>query len=666
MLTALPFLVSLALLPPQFAGNELTAAVHDSHIDSRQGTDSLTPIHDPISPDSLLEGRGRQMVQSFLAAKVKAEAHRDVPASREAFDARRAMQKKDLMRALGLDPLPGRTPLNARITGAFKRDGYRVERLVFDSRPNFPVTALVYVPDRPPGTKFPVIVDPHGHWAHKKAEPVVQSRAIFQALHGYLALVVDSPGHSFEGNTPIERRWVGTHDDFALTLGVGCATGVYIWDLMRAVDYLETRPDADTTHIGITGASGGGLATVYAFAADVRFTAAVPVCYPTSLEINPNNGCLCNHVPGTLQIGDRADVLAIRAPAPVMVIGATNDAEFPPDGTRLTAEKLRALYSVFNAADNTSSLLVNSGHDYNQPMREAALGFFDKHLRSIGDGSPVPEPKLAPEPADSRDLVCLPGPPADLRTMRDLARDRLAHASPKSFDEVVSLNGGLPKPSPLNARVLDETTPDPHRKFILFDSEAGLTVPGILLLPKGDVRAAVILVSDAGKAAASRDFDTDTLLGAGIACFCIDARGVGELAGIDERLMAYLGTSIPFAMGWDVSLAVLALRELAPRLPLPHDVPIGVAGRGPCASQAAIFAALLQPDAVAFVAGFDALKSYDECFDAGVPASAIQFRAADSAPLEHLRSLIRQPATWRFRTEEKPDPASAIIALVSH
>src|SRR5262245_32765912 len=176
-------------------------------------------------------------------------------------------------------------------------------------------------------------------------------------------MVVDSPGWSFEGDAPIERRWEGTHDDLTLTLSAGSATGIYVWDLMRALDYLETRPEADTRHVGITGTSGGGLATAYAFAADDRFNAAVSVCYACSLELQPNNGCLCNHVPGTLQVGDRADVLAIRAPAPVMLIGATNDAEFPPDAMKLSGEKLRALYAVAGAADNTQCRIFESGHD---------------------------------------------------------------------------------------------------------------------------------------------------------------------------------------------------------------------------------------------------------------------------------------------------------------
>src|SRR6185295_20127824 len=137
--------------------------------------------------------------------------------SREEFEAGRAAQRTRVMQSLGLDPMPERTPLNVRIVGTLERDGYRIEKLVFESRPDFPVTAHLYVPSNTPkdgSVKLPVIVNPHGHWEHKKSEPVVQQRMIQQALHGYLALIVDSPGYSFEGDSLIERRNEGSHFDY--------------------------------------------------------------------------------------------------------------------------------------------------------------------------------------------------------------------------------------------------------------------------------------------------------------------------------------------------------------------------------------------------------------------------------------------------------------------
>ena len=111
----------------------------------------------------------------------------------------------------------------------------------------------------------------------------------------------------------------------------------------------------------------------------------MPVCFPTSLEIEPHNGCPCNHVPGTLRIGDRADALAVRAPAPVFLIGADVDPEFPPAGTTKSGEKLKALWSLFGAEPDTGWRIFRSEHDYNLEMTAAALGFFDRHLKCEGD-----------------------------------------------------------------------------------------------------------------------------------------------------------------------------------------------------------------------------------------------------------------------------------------
>src|SRR6185312_7472665 len=103
-------------------------------------------------------------------------------------------------------------------------------------------------------------------------------------------------------------------------------------------DYLTSRGDCDVSKVGITGASGGGVATMYAFAIDDRIQCAVPVCYATSMATQPNNGCLCNHVGAVMNLGDRSDILSLRAPHPVMIIGASDDPEFPAEGSKKRSE----------------------------------------------------------------------------------------------------------------------------------------------------------------------------------------------------------------------------------------------------------------------------------------------------------------------------------------
>ncbi|MSR62721.1 MAG: hypothetical protein EXS08_09800 [Planctomycetes bacterium] len=616
-------------------------------IATEQGVSAFTPVK-ALDPSDLLDGRGGTMVREFLESKVRAKAERAVPATRAEFVARQKDDKRELMRSLGLEPLPERTPLNARITGTLQRAGYTLEKLVYESRPGMPVTAHLYVPDHANGTKLPVLVNPHGHWEHKKFEPVVQTRAIAQALHGYLALVVDSPGFSFEGDAKVERRGAGPHDDLRLILGSTNATAEYVWDLMRGLDYLATRPEADMTKIGITGASGGGLATVYAFAADERFQVAVPVVYATSLTVNSHNGCLCNHVPGTLAIGDRADVLGIRAPAPVLVVGAQEDREFPPQGTQKTGAKLTALWQLFGAEASVGWKVCPGPHDYNRDMRELALGFFDRHLRAVGDGSPVQEPEIHPEPADAPELFCLPVPPAHELTLRDVAVQKLAQIGPRSWDEVVALEGGAPRATTARLEFLGDDPAAPGRRFARFESEPGLAIPCILRTPPQPKGVGLVLIDEGGKLAAERDLEP--LLARGVTCLCLDARGCGELAGLDSRLLAYLGTSAAFGMGWDAAQAARALRASC--------ATVGVLGRGPAGAQAALFAGLFEPE-LALVAGLEGLREWPEAFDERVSPLALQPRADLCAPLAALRAnaeeLHPRRCRWTFAGEAAPD-----------
>jgi len=345
----------------------------------------------------------------------------------------RTQNRLDLLQALGLNPLPVRKQLKARVTGTIQRDGYRLEKIRYESFPGFLVTAHLYVPDGP--GPFPVILNPHGHFEFKKVQPLIQSRGISLALEGFAALIVDSPGGSWDRNKLNERAAIGDHDNWFLNMGISVA-GVYAWDLIRGLDYLETRSDMDCSRVGITGASGVGLATMYTFAIDDRILCAVPVCYATSMEVSTQNGCLCNHVPGVMNLGDRSDILAIRAPAPIMLIGATDDPEFPPEGHRKTFAKLQAVYRSKKSESKIRLELFESKHDYNRRMREAMVAFFREHLlgepkrehvpekRPLTDGAHNPY-EAGTTPVDDPRLMVTPWFDRETHSFRDLLQTAL-------------------------------------------------------------------------------------------------------------------------------------------------------------------------------------------------------------------------------------------------
>jgi dienelactone hydrolase len=592
--------------------------------------------------EPILQGRGAEIQQAWLEAKVRSAAGRPLPKSRQEAEARQPQQRTDLMRGLGLDPLPERTPLHASVTGTLDREGYRIEKIAFQSRPDFWVTAHLYLPDGE--GPFPVILNPHGHWGWKKSEPVVQARMIAQARRGYLAMIVDSPGNSFEGDRLIERRQEGTHHDFRLALSVGTATGVYVWDLMRALDYLETRSEADMTRVGITGASGGGTATVYTFAADERIDCAVPVVYATSLEVNPHNGCPCNHVPGTLRIGDRSDILALRAPAPVYLLGAQDDPEFPPEGTTRTWEKLRAIWDLYGAGERVLAQIFPGQHDYNRPMREAMIGFFDLHLRGVGDGSPVPEPEFRAEPPDAAELAVLPEWPAGARTMLDLARERLA-AGQQAHQNVFRRSEIGFTQSQVETVHTEEAC-----RWVRITSPTLVSLPCMIWAPSGKPRGLLFLLDDRGKEAAVERFEARTLAEAGFLCVAADLPGIGELDGLDLRLTHYLGDGpLGIAQGHLACLPFLMQHE-TPRF---MELPRAILASGPFTTSVALLQS--QHREPVFVTGLEALRSWDEILEKETTALAIQPMAAAGASLAALRESALVPGLWQFRGEPQPD-----------
>ncbi|MFO0824722.1 MAG: alpha/beta hydrolase family protein [Gemmataceae bacterium] len=207
-----------------------------------------------------------------------------------------------------------------------KRDGYTVEKITIQTRPGVRMTTNLYIPDAARKKKAPAILQVHGHWRGAKQDPVVQSRCIGAAKLGFVVLCVDAFGAG--------ERGVGTalgeyHGDMtaATLLPLGTPlSGLQVYENMRAVDYLQSRPEVDGDRIGITGASGGGNQTMYAGAWDKRFKCVVPVCSVGNYQAYLQTACcMCEVVPGALQFTEEWGVLSLTAPRALMVVNATKD-----------------------------------------------------------------------------------------------------------------------------------------------------------------------------------------------------------------------------------------------------------------------------------------------------------------------------------------------------
>lgn len=236
-------------------------------------------------------------------------------------------------------PFPEKCDLNAKTTKSFKRDGYRVENVMYDSIPGMPVTANYYIPEGMNG-KIPGIILACGHAQSGKAYARYQMAAIDLVRSGMAVLCFDpvSQGERVQLWNHIRHRMLAPFEhnvlDMAGMLVGRSIAGQFAWDCIRSVDYLESRPEVDAKRIGMTGCSGGGTQTTWAIAVDQRIAAAVPICFVTSIrdrlvsrEPADAEQDTPDHkwnqqilAPGILLKGDCPDILRAMSPDPVMII----------------------------------------------------------------------------------------------------------------------------------------------------------------------------------------------------------------------------------------------------------------------------------------------------------------------------------------------------------
>ncbi|MHC4581240.1 MAG: alpha/beta hydrolase family protein, partial [Planctomycetota bacterium] len=310
-------------------------------------------------------------------------------------------------------PWPEKTPLKPRTTGTVERDAYKIENIIFESRPNFLVTANLYIPK---GRAFPLpgVVGTCGHSATGKMINLYQSFAQGLARQGYVVLIYDPIGQGERLQYPDEnlKSKVGVGVREHLYAGnqqflVGEFIGSWrAWDGIRALDYLLTRDEVDPKHIGVTGNSGGGTMTTWLAGVERRWTMAAPSCFVTTFRRNTENELPADTEqcpPLALALGlDHSDFLAAMAPRPVIILAKEKD-YFDARGSEEAYRRLSDLYGLLGAAENVELFIGPSYHGYSQENREAMYKMFN---RATGISETHAEPELVIEKDET--LYCAP------------------------------------------------------------------------------------------------------------------------------------------------------------------------------------------------------------------------------------------------------------------
>ena len=360
------------------------------------------------SDTSSSEPAPADMLKRYLLAQAKVhfDARRKaIAAIKTPADVERRQEELRAFFLKSLGDLPERTPLNPQVVGKLERDGYRVEKVIFESRPRHHVTANLYVPNGQGQGPFPGVLVPCGHSDNGKAGETYQRICVLLAKHGMVVLCYDpiGQGERFQmldsGGKPVIR---GTTEHTMAGIGallVGRQLASYrIWDGFRALDYLASRPEVDSKQLGCTGNSGGGTMTAYLMALDDRIRVAAPSCYITSLErlfetIGPQDAE--QNITGQVAAGmEHADFITMRAPKPTLLSVGTRDF-FDIRGSWDTYREVKLIFGRMGYGEHVDLFESDEEHGFTKPRRVATARWMSRWLLKRDEALDEPDFPIA-------------------------------------------------------------------------------------------------------------------------------------------------------------------------------------------------------------------------------------------------------------------------------
>ncbi|MGI6417979.1 MAG: acetylxylan esterase [Thermoguttaceae bacterium] len=502
-----------------------------------------------LYPEPAQRQRAKEMLPSFVGKKVAEVAERRrqelaALATPEQWRQRQEQVRARLVEMFG--DFGPKCPLNARITGKLDRPQYTIEKLIFESQPGYHCTANVYLPKNRK-LPAPAVLFTCGHAAEGKAYHLYHETCLGFVLKGYVVLALDPTGQGerseyFDPATgdPLVPLTVMQH----VYLGrpsflVGrTLAGYRTWDAVRALDYLESRPEVDREQLVAVGNSGGGIMALLITAYDER----IKVCAAA------HPGGPYEQLFLTGRSIPESDVLSLIPPRPCAMIVGRDSGEI--EGHQGKLDRMMPFYEGLGVGgERAKMVLVDGVHNMEKPKREAAYDWINRWLNREKEGAQ--EPPLSPETVADlnctetgftvRDLGGETGQTlnaklaASWRTPRAVPADRPAiEAARSSLRERIARRLGLKLPAKRSAPRVTKAgnfeTEDLFVERLSIESEAGIELPCVLLRPKKDAQKPVVLhVAELGKPTGTSQSSLALALArAGHAVFSVDVRGAGE------------------------------------------------------------------------------------------------------------------------------------------
>jgi cephalosporin-C deacetylase-like acetyl esterase len=483
-----------------------------------------------------------------------------------------AEQKEFFLRQLG-KTWDRNSPLNPQVTKTFEKgtagqNAYRIEMLVFESIPNFYVSAAVFLPDatrfKPP---YPAVLVVSGHSNLAKAYEIYQKVPALAASNGLLVMSIDPIAQGERSQFLNEKgKGVADHNMIgagSILLGRNTATFEY-WDMVRAIDYLQSRPDVIPDKIGVTGNSGGGTQTSYIMALDERVAVAAPSCYLCGLydsmipKIRPQDAE--QNIFGQLTFGmDHVDYCIMRAPKPTLLETATKDF-FPVEDAWKTVRNAKRIFDRFGFAEKMSIIEHDNEHGWHQNLREGSVRWMLRWL--AGRDEQIVETKDMPICKPNELIATANGEVMKIdgaKSTFDLNRDyneelltvRKAKNENRNRNELITTIRNITGVRPLGEipavsvenkgntnipETLKETAANIER-FVMKTENGKILLPVLKFTPKTESKETAIFLHEKSKTADLPQIET--LLCNGKTVIAVDLRGLGETQAVCSQYFAH-------------------------------------------------------------------------------------------------------------------------------
>jgi cephalosporin-C deacetylase-like acetyl esterase len=483
-----------------------------------------------------------RMLPSYLAARLNPSAAKWSSEIAALGTAERARERNLFVREKERELLggfPAKTPLQARVVKTTARDGYRIENVMYQSRPDFWVTANLYLPTRGSGP-CPAVLSPCGHYDASRMYPDYQLAYRNMVENGFAVLAFDPPGqgerrHFWNPNTNTTEQLglTGRGSSATTEHSLAChfleligenINEYFVWDGMRGIDYLLTRPEVDAKRIACAGHSGGGTATMYLACADQRVSCVVihegglGHQWPINLEhprLEPADGE--QNLFGAATYGmDFVELSAAISPRPLLI----SIEHFNP-AFNAAAEDVKRRYELLDVADRFTTVEANAPHAWTKKLSIATVDWLSRHFYQRP--GPADAPDYQPEPEEV--LRCVPN-----GSLRYSGYDTIFIRTAK---QAAALHPAPPRDVPAALRRLlryrkpesPMAAPEAASGRVLIESEPRITLAAIVT--RGAGQGVTVYLDDEGADAAQASGQLDRMAQRASTVVAVDVRGLG-------------------------------------------------------------------------------------------------------------------------------------------